>query len=71
LLQRAGVAGFAVLTAPFADQVARAMAYQPADRPLPAVVLDHPVQMIDQDALRRRATQIADAVERLLDDRDP
>lgn len=47
------------------------MAYQPADRPLPAVVIDHPTQMVGQDILRLRATQIADAVERLLDDREP
>jgi len=60
-----------VLTAPFGDQVERAMAYQPADRPLPAIVIDHPTQMVGQDVLRQRAAQIADAVERLLDDREP
>lgn len=47
------------------------MAYQPSDRPLPAVVIDHPVQMVDRDVLRLRATQIADAVERLLNDQEP
>lgn len=60
-----------MLTAPFGDQVERAMAYQPADRPLPAIVIDHPTQMVGQDVLRQRAAQIADAVERLLDDREP
>jgi hypothetical protein len=70
-LQRAGVAGFAVLTVPFRDQVERAMAYQPADRPLPAIVIDHPTQMVARDVLRQRAIQIADAVERLLDDQEP
>jgi len=70
-LQRSGVAGFAVLTAPFGDQIERAMAYQPADRPLPAVVIDHPTQMVAPEVLRQRATQIADAVERLLDGREP
>jgi len=71
LLQRAGVAGFAVLTRPFGDQVGRCMAYQPADRPLPAIVIDHPTQMVPDDVLRHRATQIADAVERLLKDEAP
>jgi len=42
------------------------MAYQPADRPLPAIVIDHPTQMVAQELLRRRAAQIADAVELLL-----
>lgn len=47
------------------------MAYQPADRPLPAIVIDHPTQMVAQEVLRRRASQIADAVERLLRDEAP
>ncbi|MCB1686577.1 MAG: hypothetical protein KDI31_18905 [Pseudomonadales bacterium] len=60
-----------MLTAPFGDQIERAMAYQPADRKLPAVVIDHPTQMVSGEVLRRRATQIADAVERLLNDEAP
>lgn len=47
------------------------MAYQPSDRPLPAVVIDHPVQMVGEDVLRQRAKQITDAVERLLNDQEP
>lgn len=47
------------------------MSYQPADRRLPPIVVDHPIQMIDQDGLRQRATQIADAVEHLLKDEEP
>jgi hypothetical protein len=70
-LQRAGVAGFAILTEPFGDQVDRCMAYQPSDQPLPAIVIDHPTQMVAQDVLRQRASQIADAVERLLKDETP
>ncbi len=66
MLQRAGVAGFAILTEPFGDQVDRCMAYQPADRRLPAIVIDHPTQMVSDDVLRQRATQIADAVAPLL-----
>ncbi len=42
------------------------MAYQPADRRLPAIVIDHPTQMVSDDVLRQRATQIADAVAPLL-----
>ncbi|MCX7164052.1 MAG: hypothetical protein NT083_13605 [Rhodocyclales bacterium] len=47
------------------------MAYQPSDRPLPAIVIDHPTQMVAQQVLRQRASQIADAVERLLKDETP
>ncbi len=47
------------------------MAYQPSDRPLPAIVIDHPTQMVAEDVLRQRASQIADAVERLLQDEAP
>ena len=47
------------------------MAYQPSDRPLPAIVIDHPTQMVGEDVLRQRASQIADAVERLLKDKAP
>lgn len=47
------------------------MAYQPANRTLPAIVIDHPTQMVAQEVLRQRAIQIADAVGRLLDDREP
>jgi hypothetical protein len=42
------------------------MTYQPSDRPLPAIVVDHPTQMVEDNVLHRRAEQIADAVERLL-----
>ncbi|MCB1696077.1 MAG: hypothetical protein H6987_16620 [Pseudomonadales bacterium] len=47
------------------------MTYQPADRPLPAIVIDHPTQMVADAVLRRRAEQIADAVQRLLNDQEP
>ena len=30
------------------------MTYQPSDRPLPAIVVDHPTQMVGDDVLRRR-----------------
>ncbi|EAW39838.1 hypothetical protein MGP2080_08429 [marine gamma proteobacterium HTCC2080] len=65
------MAGFAILTQPFGDQIDRCMTYQPSDRPLPAIVVDHPTQMVEDDVLHRRAEQIADAVERLLNDEEP
>jgi hypothetical protein len=65
------VAGFAILTQPFGDQVDRCMTYQPSDRPLPAIVVDHPTQMVEDDVLHRRAQQIVNAIERLLNDEEP
>jgi hypothetical protein len=70
-LQRIGVAGFAILTQPFGEQVSRSVTYQPSDRPLPAIVVDHPTQMVEDDVLHRRAEQIANAVQRLLNDQEP
>ena len=59
------------MTEPFGDQVNRSMAYQPSDKPLPAIVVSHPTQMVEDDVLRDRAREIADAVERLLKDESP
>ena len=47
------------------------MTYQPSDRRLPAIVVDHPTQMVEDEVLHRRAHQIADAIERLLNDEEP
>jgi hypothetical protein len=66
LLQARGAAGFAVLTEPFADQVERAVAYYRTDRPLPAIVLPHPMQNVGPDELEHRAVVLADAAQRLL-----
>jgi hypothetical protein len=66
LLQRKGVAALVVLTEPFGDQIQRVMTYHSSDRPLPAVVIQHPMQNIGPEGIRARATQIADAAERLL-----
>jgi hypothetical protein len=71
LLQRRGVAAVVILTEPFADQIARVMAYQPSDRPLPAVVVAHPMQNLGAAELQARAVQIADAAERLLRGEEP
>lgn len=66
-----GVAGFAVLTEPFGPQIDRCMTYQPADRSLPAIIIDHPTQMVDDAVLRARASQLCDAIERLLNNEEP
>lgn len=71
ILQKQGVAAFVVLTVPFGDQIRRVMAYQRSDRPLPAVVLDHPLQNISEETKRARAVQLADAAERLLNGEEP
>jgi hypothetical protein len=60
-----------VLTEPFADQIARVLAYQPTDRPLPAVVVRHPMQNVGPEELRARSLQIVDAALRLLRGEEP
>jgi hypothetical protein len=47
------------------------MAYESADRPLPAVVLAHPIQNVSEEELMARAVALADAAERLLRGHDP
>jgi hypothetical protein len=71
MLQRRGAAGIAILTTPFADQIKRATVYYPSDRPLPAIVLDHPMQMISPEELEARALQLVEAAIALLDSEDP
>jgi hypothetical protein len=66
LLQTRGVAAFVVLTEPFCDQVDRVMTYHHPDRPLPVIVLDHPMQNLDEKGLDARAEQLADKIQRLL-----
>jgi hypothetical protein len=65
------VPAFVVLTEPFADQIARVMAYQPSDRPLRAVVVEHPMQNLRPEELHARAVRIADAAQRLLRGEEP
>jgi hypothetical protein len=60
-----------VLTEPFADQVARAIAYYEIDRELPPIVLPHPMQNIGPDEVEARAVLLADAAQRLLRGEDP
>lgn len=55
-----------MLTEPFADQIQRAVAYYDIDRPLPAIVLPHPMQNIAADQIELRAQRLADAAQRLL-----
>jgi hypothetical protein len=71
LLQRAGVAGFTILTVPFQQRVKDITAYQETDRPLVPIVLTHPMQNISEDELEKRAIELADAVERMLAGLDP
>ena len=59
------------MTEPFAEQLHRAMAYESADRPLPAVVLAHPIQNVSEEELMARAVTLADAAQRLLRGHDP
>ncbi len=66
LLQRRGVAAFVILTAPFADQMDRVMAYQTTDRRLPPIVIEHPTQNLGSDDTDARARAVADAAERVL-----
>jgi hypothetical protein len=47
------------------------MAYESADRPLPAVVLPHPMQNVSEEELVARAARLADAAQLLLRGHDP
>ena len=67
MLQRRGAAGIAILTEPFGEQVDRAMAYYPSDRELPAIVVEHPMQMISDEEIEARALQIVEEAIKLLD----
>jgi hypothetical protein len=71
LLQRAGVAGFTILTVPFQQRVKDITAYQETNRSLPPIVLTHPMQNISDAELDERATELADAAERMLGGSDP
>jgi hypothetical protein len=66
MLQQHGVAGIAVLTEPFREQVDRAMSYQRADRDLPVIVLEHPTQNVTSEQLEARARALADQAEAML-----
>jgi hypothetical protein len=71
LLQRAGVAGFTILTVPFQQRVRDITAFQETDRPLVPIVLSHPMQNITDEELGLRAVELADAAQRLLAGREP
>jgi hypothetical protein len=47
------------------------MAYENSDRPLPVVILRHPMQNLTEAELMLRARDLADAAERLLRGDDP
>jgi hypothetical protein len=71
LLQRLGVAAFVILTAPFETVVAKMLEFQETDRPLPYIVLDHPMQNLRADGVEARAQQLAAAAQRLLAGEEP
>ena len=43
------------------------MAYYPSDRELPAIVVEHPMQMISDEEIGARALQIVEEAIKLLD----
>jgi hypothetical protein len=45
--------------------------FQETDRPLPYIVLDHPMQNLDADGVEARAQQLAAAAQRLLAGEEP
>jgi hypothetical protein len=68
-LQQEGVCAFAIFTEPFGSQVDRVMAYQSTNRSLPAIAVEHPIQNVSPEELKKRASTIADAAQRLLEGR--
>ncbi|MGX1702014.1 UGSC family (seleno)protein [Microbacterium sp. NPDC055357] len=68
MLNARGIAGVAVLTEPFREQVDRAMAYQRTDRAIPLALLPHPMQNITADKIEDRARMLADRALELLAD---
>ena len=71
MLQRLGVAAFVILTEPFRAVVAKMLEFQETDRPLPYIVLDHPMQNLDANGVEARARQLAAAAQRLLAGEEP
>lgn len=67
LLQQRGAAGFAVLTQPFASQLERIGVYYEVDRPIPLVVLEHPMQNVSETELEARSLALADAVQAIVE----
>ena len=66
LLQQRGVTAAPVLTAPFAGVLSRVASIWQADDVLPSIVLEHPIQDLGAAGVERRASDLAQAVERLL-----
>lgn len=66
LLQQRGAAAIAIVTEPFATQMSRVAAYYETDRPIPVIVLDHPMQNLSPEALYARSQAVADAAQELL-----
>jgi hypothetical protein len=66
-LQQRNAMAVPILTRPFADVLDRILSYYQTTEPMPRIVIDHPLQNIDDAALAERARQIAGAVELLLE----
>lgn len=67
LLQQRGAAGFAVLTHPFASQVERIGVHYETDRPIPLIVLEHPMQNVSEAELQARSLALADGVQAIVE----
>lgn len=65
------MAAFAILTVPFAEMAQTVTAFYETDRPLPAVLIEHPTQNLEPDQLPSRSMQIADAAQRILEGLEP
>ena len=51
-----------MLTEPFQAVCERILSYWKPDKPLPVLVMDHPMQNISQDEVKRRGQQIAEKI---------
>ncbi|MFE3060744.1 UGSC family (seleno)protein [Nocardia sp. NPDC059239] len=63
LLQQHGAAAIAILTKPFESQMERIATYYETDKPIPLVVLEHPMQNVGAEELHARSEALADAVQ--------
>jgi hypothetical protein len=66
LLQQRGAAGVPILTDAFKEQMERVLMYYDIDRPMPVVVIPHPMQNVGPAELDARAASVADQVEQML-----
>ena len=65
-LQQRGVTAAPVLTAPFAEVLPRVSSIWQPDSALPRIVLEHPIQDLDDAGIERRAEDLVREIELLL-----